>query len=66
MIPKAANLEHMVENQKLFKLSVGDIETIDAITTKEADSKVEPVRFLDPKYYLGFDIFDEVVDEPAL
>ena len=65
-IPKAANPEHMKENQKIIKLSAADMETISTITTRGGERNVEPVRFLDPRSYIGFDIFDEEVDQPAL
>ena len=55
----------MVENSKLYQLSPEDMRRIDDITIAGDEGKVEPVRFLDPKDYIGFDIFNEEVDEPA-
>ena len=56
----------MKENQRLFQLSADDMETINTITMKNGNRNVEPIRFLDPKDYIGFDIFDETADQPAL
>ena len=65
VIPKAARLEHMVENQKLISLSVEDMGRIDSVAANGGEGVVKSIRFLDPKDYIGFDIFDEAVDQPA-
>ncbi len=51
----------MVENRELFVLSNDDMEVINGIAEKKG-----AVRFLDPRVHVGFDIFDEVHDEPIV
>jgi alcohol dehydrogenase (NADP+) len=60
VIPKTVGEARMTENRAIFQLSDDDMTRIDSIATKKG-----VVRYLEPKDYLGFDIFNEKVDEPV-
>jgi alcohol dehydrogenase (NADP+) len=50
----------MVENRMLIKLSGYQMSVVNNLASMKGD-----VRFLDPKEYIGFDIFDEDRDQPV-
>ncbi|KAK2744315.1 hypothetical protein FQN55_006829 [Onygenales sp. PD_40] len=60
VIPKTVREDRMVENRGVFRLSDEDVTSINGIPGVKG-----AVRFLDPKGHIGFDIFDEEVDEPV-
>ncbi|KAK2781058.1 hypothetical protein FQN53_000820 [Emmonsiellopsis sp. PD_33] len=60
VIPKTAREDRMVENRGVFRLSDEDVMRINGISGVKG-----AVRFLDPEGHIGFDIFDEEVDEPV-
>ena len=59
VIPKTANVDRLLENLSVFRLSDADFADMEALSRD-----VEETRFLDPKGYVGFDIFDENADQP--
>lgn len=59
MVPKSANLDRLVENLQVFQLSNEDFDVVDTLRTDDT-----AVRYMDPRNHVGFDIFDEEVDEP--
>lgn len=60
VVPKSATVERIVENLKVFRLSQEDFDLVDGLKTHETQ-----VRYLDPRDYIGFDIFDEEKDQPV-
>ena len=50
----------MDENRRLFRLSDTDTKNIDHLAEDRG-----PIRFLDPRNHIGFDIFDEGGDQPV-
>ncbi|KAL9633200.1 MAG: hypothetical protein Q9164_004841 [Protoblastenia rupestris] len=61
VVPKTVHEERMVENRELFRLSDEHVLRIDRIAMWKG-----AVRYLDPRNYIGFDIFDEQGDEPVV
>lgn len=49
-----------MENQTLIKLDDDQMSVVDNLASMKGY-----VRFLDPKAYIGFDIFDEDRDQPV-
>ena len=60
-MPKTVQEEHMLENRDLFRLSDEHIARINCIAKVKGS-----IRYLDPRNHIGFDIFNEDVDEPIL
>ncbi|KAF2232194.1 hypothetical protein EV356DRAFT_450641, partial [Viridothelium virens] len=60
-IPKTVREERLIENRGVFRLSGEDMDLITGLANAKG-----AIRFLDPKGHIGFDIFDEVKDEPIL
>ena len=60
VVPKTVTESRMVENLELSRLDKEDFAVIDGL----ADEKGS-VRFLDPRFHIGFDIFDEANDQPV-
>ncbi|GLA07113.1 hypothetical protein AnigIFM60653_008065 [Aspergillus niger] len=60
VIPKTVRQSRMVENLDLKLLPDKDMETISDLSKKKGE-----VRYLDPKNHIGFDIFDERLDQPV-
>jgi alcohol dehydrogenase (NADP+) len=60
VIPKTARQDRLAENLQLFTLAS---EHFDRITSLSHETGI--VRYLDPKDYIGFDIFDETEDQPV-
>ncbi|MCJ1388396.1 hypothetical protein MMC18_001243 [Xylographa bjoerkii] len=58
-VPKSSRSEHINSNIILPELSKADLKTLDRLRKPQ-----DQIRFLDPKEYLGFDIFNEEADEP--
>lgn len=50
----------LVENMALRRLDEEDIVAITGLAERKGE-----VRYLDPRGHVGFDIFDERVDEPV-
>lgn len=62
MIPKTNNPQRIVENfEVLFELDSEDFQTIDNLMGLRGQ---HGVRNLETKDYLGFDNFNEEVEEP--
>lgn len=61
LVPKTIHHSRMTENLSAAPLEQGQIARIGRIAKVEGE-----VRFLDPSGHIGFDIFNELVDEPAL
>lgn len=59
MVPKSVNEGRMRENISLVRLEEKHVDQINSISEKVT------VRYLDPKDYVGFDIFNEEADEPV-
>ncbi|KAF7863784.1 hypothetical protein EAF04_006749 [Stromatinia cepivora] len=62
VIPKTANENRLSENLCNAPLSEKHFAIIDGLSTTIESG---PVRYLDPTKHLGFDIFDEDVDQPV-
>ena len=60
VIPKTARVERLAENLELATLGPEQMKDISAL-----GSTVGPVRYLDPKEHVGFDVFDEELDQPV-
>ena len=58
-VPKTVRKDHLIENLQLRKLGEEQFMIIDSLA-----SKVGTVRYLDPSGHIGFDIFNEIEDEP--
>lgn len=50
----------MEQNLQLRRLPDDLFRVVDNLSVKRG-----PLRFLDPSYHLGFDIFDEEADQPV-
>ncbi|MCJ1323682.1 hypothetical protein MMC10_000343 [Thelotrema lepadinum] len=61
VIPKTARAERLSENLKLSALQIEQMHKINAL-----ESTVGPIRYLDPREYVGFDVFDEDNDQPVV
>lgn len=61
VIPKTVHEDRLAENMGLFKLNDVQFNRIDCLS-----SKAGAVRYLDPTGHIGFDIFDELYDQPIL
>lgn len=62
VIPKTANKSRLQENLCIAPLNQKHFATIDTLSTTIESG---PIRFLDPSEHLGFDIFDEEIDQPV-
>ncbi|KAF7943720.1 uncharacterized protein EAE97_005790 [Botrytis byssoidea] len=62
VIPKTSNESRLSENLSVAPLSEEHFAIIDDLTTTIESG---PVRYLDPGKHLGFDIFDEELDQPV-
>jgi diketogulonate reductase-like aldo/keto reductase len=60
VIPKSNKEHHMHENLHLVRLPEDKFHIIDQLSASQG-----PIRFLDPRQHLGFDIFDEENDQPV-
>ena len=60
VIPKTSNELRLAENLEVTALNEKDFEIINGLA-REAG----PIRYLDPWGHVGFDVFDEVRDEPV-
>ena len=62
MIPKSNDVERIAETYDcLFELDDADFVTIDNLTGEKGE---RGVRNLETKEYLGFDNFNEEIEEP--
>jgi alcohol dehydrogenase (NADP+) len=61
VVPKAAQEIHLRDNLSVKKLPDDDFQAINTLASRNGG----PKRFLDPKEYLGFDVFDEEQDQPV-
>ena len=59
-MPKTAQKNRMAENLGLFALSEEHMEMITTLASKYGE-----VRYLDPRHHIGFDVFDENIDQPV-
>ncbi|KAH8807664.1 NADP-dependent oxidoreductase domain-containing protein [Xylogone sp. PMI_703] len=59
-VPKSVSPERQQENLSIFTLSEEHLGIIDSLTDVSG-----PVRYLDPRGHIGFDIFDESQDQPV-
>ncbi|TGO19542.1 hypothetical protein BPAE_0338g00010 [Botrytis paeoniae] len=62
VIPKTSNESRLSENLSIAPLSEEHFAIIDDLATTIESG---PVRYLDPSKHLGFDIFDEELDQPV-
>ncbi|KAK6612606.1 putative alcohol dehydrogenase [Botrytis cinerea] len=62
IIPKTSNENRLSENLCTAPLSEEHFAIIDGLATTIESG---PVRYLDPRDYLGFDVFDETADQPV-
>lgn len=60
VIPKTARLERLSKNLKLSALQAEQMHEISSL-----GSTVGPIRYLDPREHIGFDVFDEENDQPV-
>ena len=60
MIPKTARVERLSENLMLLELQTEQVNEIKTLGTT-----VGPIRYLDPREHVGFDVFDEQNDQPV-
>jgi len=60
IIPKTARQDRLAENLQLLRLAS---EHFDRISSLSHETGI--VRYLDPKDYIGFDVFDETEDQPV-
>jgi len=60
VVPKTVHEHRMAENIDLFTIDEIHMSVLDSLAEKKG-----PVRYLDPRNHIGFDIFREDVDEPA-
>lgn len=60
VVPKTVKEQRMMENIDLFKLTNEQMTRISGLAEQKST-----VRFLDPREYLGFNIFDEDADQPV-
>lgn len=63
VVPKAYSAEHIREN--LQALQIPDLSEDDMRIISQVRADKGFVRFMDPHRYWGFDIFNEVTEEPA-
>ena len=62
IIPKTSNESRLSENLCIAPLIEENFAIIDGLATTIESG---PVRYLDPRDYLGFDVFDETADQPV-
>ncbi|KAI9768278.1 MAG: hypothetical protein M1839_004142 [Geoglossum umbratile] len=60
VVPKSVQEAHMQQNLQLKRLPGDLFNVIDQLSSERG-----PIRFLDPRRHLGFNIFDEENDQPA-
>ncbi|KAH0555943.1 hypothetical protein GP486_006114 [Trichoglossum hirsutum] len=60
VVPKSVHPDRIRSNLQIFALSDADFEAVDNLRSEE-----ESVRYLDPRFHIGFNIFSEVADEPV-
>ncbi|KAK0619030.1 aldo-keto reductase [Immersiella caudata] len=60
VVPKSVQRHHMIQNLEVRRLPDDLFNVVDNLSAKSG-----PIRFLDPSRHLGFDIFDEVNDQPT-
>lgn len=61
VIPKTVHEDRLIENLGLFKLNDVQLNKINRLSIEAGT-----VRYLDPTGHIGFDIFDELHDQPVL
>ena len=57
VIPKTARTERLSENLELSALNPAQVHEISSL-----GSTIGPIRYLDPREHVGFDVFDEEED----
>ncbi|KAK4118645.1 hypothetical protein N657DRAFT_659477 [Parathielavia appendiculata] len=60
VVPKSVQEGHMKQNLELKRLPDGLFDEVNTVSSHRG-----PIRFLDPSLHIGFDIFDEEVDQPT-
>ncbi|KAI1808245.1 NADP-dependent oxidoreductase domain-containing protein [Daldinia bambusicola] len=60
VVPKSVNKEHMIQNLHLKRLPGDLFAAVDRLSLERG-----ALRFLDPSRHIGFDIFDEEMDQPV-
>lgn len=61
MIPKTVHEDRLTENLGLLRLNDVQFNKIN-----ELSNKAGTVRYLDPTGHIGFDLFDEIHDQPII
>ena len=60
VIPKTARKERLASNLRVEVLDRNQWDEINRL-----GNEAGPIRYLDPKDYVGFDVFDEHEDQPV-
>jgi diketogulonate reductase-like aldo/keto reductase len=60
VVPKSVQEEHMKQNLQLKRLPDELFSDVDTVSSQNG-----PMRFLNPSRHIGFDIFDEELDQPV-
>ncbi|KAK4445763.1 NADP-dependent oxidoreductase domain-containing protein [Podospora aff. communis PSN243] len=60
VVPKSVQKHHMIQNFEIQRLPEDLYDIVNNLWAERG-----PIRFLDPSRHLGFDIFDEVNDQPT-
>lgn len=59
-MPKSVQEPHMKQNIQLKKLPEDLFHSVNELSAERG-----PIRFMNPNPHLGFDIFDEELDQPV-
>jgi diketogulonate reductase-like aldo/keto reductase len=60
VVPKTVHEHRMEENMDLFRLADNHMAEISGLAERKGK-----IRYLDPRYHIGFDVFCEDMDEPV-
>ncbi|KAF8541690.1 aldo-keto reductase [Trichophaea hybrida] len=60
IVPKSSNARRILLNTQVFELAVEDFKAIETLR-----DEITSVRMNDPKNHIGFDIYNEVMEEPV-
>ncbi|KAF8246558.1 aldo-keto reductase [Wilcoxina mikolae CBS 423.85] len=60
IVPKSSNAGRILLNTQVFELAVEDFEAVETLRDEKTS-----MRMNDPKNHIGFDIYNEVVEEPV-
>lgn len=60
VVPKTVHDDRLIENISLSRLSDEQFRVVDSLSIQSGT-----VRYLDPSAHVGFDVFNELEDEPV-